>query len=150
MVSSEKMNPDVQAYRTTLSGLQLEDVPFGSRGNTILCDTSTSQPRPTVHKGWRRQAFDIIQGLSHPSIHTSRKLIASKFAWHGLNNWVGLWARACVPCQAFEFQQHIRAPLKLFQMPGCHFDHIRIDLVGPLPASGRFTYLLIVVNRFTR
>ena len=88
MAASQKMSPNVQAYRTALSGLQLEDVPFRSRSNTILCDTSTGQPRPVVPEGWRRQVFDVIHGLSHRSMHTSRSLIASKYVWHALNKQV--------------------------------------------------------------
>ena len=42
MAASQKMDPNVQAYCTALSGLQLEDVPFGSRGNTI----SSATPPP--------------------------------------------------------------------------------------------------------
>ena len=60
MATSQKMDPDVQEYCTTLSGLQLEDDPFGSKGNTILCDTSTGQPRPVVPEGWRRWFLRLI------------------------------------------------------------------------------------------
>ena len=35
-------------------------------------------------------------------------------------------------------------------MPQRHFNHIHVDLVGPLPPSNGFTYLLMVVDRFTR
>ena len=150
IAASQATDPEVQAYRTAQSGLQLMDVPFGSKGNTILCDISTGQPRPVVPEGWRRRVFDVIHGLSHPSIRTSRRLIASKFVWHGLNKQVGVWARACIPCQQSKVQQHIRAPLQPFQLPSRRFDHIHIDLVGPLPPSEGFTYLLTVVDRFTR
>ena len=86
---SQKTDPDIQAYRTALSGLQLEDVRFGSKGNAILCDISTGQPRPVVPEGWRRRVFNVIHGLSHPSICTSRRLLVSKLVWHGLNKQVG-------------------------------------------------------------
>ena len=150
MAASQKKDPDVQAYRTALSGLQLEDIPFGNKGNTILCDTSTGQPRPIVPPGWRRPVFDVIHGLSHPSIRSTRKLITSKFVWHGLNKQVGIWAKACIPCQTSKIQHHIKAPLQTFQVPGRRFDHIHVDIVGPLPPSEGITYLLTVVDRFTR
>ena len=40
MATCQKEDSEVQACRTALS-LQLEDIPFGNKGNTILCDTST-------------------------------------------------------------------------------------------------------------
>ena len=122
---------------------------FGNKGNPILCHIFTCQPRPVMLEGWRR-VFDIIHGLSHPSIRTSRRLIASKFVWHSLNKQVGVWARACIPCQTSKVQQHIRTLLQSFQIPSHRFDHIYIDLVGPLPPSEGFTYLLTMVGPFTR
>ena len=37
-----------------------------------------------------------------------------------------------------------------FKVPERHFDHVNIDLVGPLPYSRGFTHLLTVVDRTTR
>ena len=76
MAASQKDDPEVQAYRTASSGLQLEDIPFGTKGTTLR-DTSTNQPRPIVPAGWRRRIFTLIHGLSHPSIHATRKLMAT-------------------------------------------------------------------------
>ena len=150
MAADQKIDPEVQAYRTALSSLQLEDIPFGNKGTTILCDTSTGQTRPVVPAGWRRRIFDIIHGLSHPSIRTTRRLMASKFVWHGLNKQVGIWARSCISCQTSKIHQHIKAPFQTFRTPGRRFEHIHIDLVGPLSPSEGFTHLLTVVDRFTR
>ena len=87
MATSQEKDTDVQAYRIALSSLQLEDVPFGSKGNTTLCDTSTSQPRAMVPEGWIRRFFDVIHGLSHPSICTSKSLLASKFVRPQQTGW---------------------------------------------------------------
>ena len=53
----------------------------------------------------------------------------------------------CIPCQTSKVQRHIRAPL---QVPCCRFDHIHMDLVGPLPPSNGFTHLFTVVDQFAR
>ncbi len=147
MATSQQGDPDVQAYRTAITGLRLEDVPFGPNGTTLLCDTSTGQLRPIVPASWRREVFDLVHGLSHPS---TRQIMAEKFIWHGLRKQVGLWAKACIPCQTSKVQRHIRAPLETFQVPHRRFDHIHVDLVGPLPPSNGHTHLLTVVDRFTR
>ena len=94
--------------------------------------------------------FDVLHGLSHLSVRVTRRLVADKFVWHGLRKQVGLWAKACIACQTSKVQQHIRAPLETFQVPHRRFDHIHVDLVGPLPPSNGFTHLLTVVDRFTR
>ena len=43
--------------------------------------------------------------------------------------------------------RHIRSPLQTFRH---RFDHIHVDVVGPLPPSNGFTYLPTVVDRFTQ
>ena len=117
---------------------------------TLLCDVSTGQPRPIVPENWRRKLFDVIHGLSHPSIRTTRKLLTSKCVWHGLNKQLISWARACIPCQQSKISRHVRAPLARFEVPQRRFTHINLDLVGPLPASQEYTYLLTIVDRSTR
>ena len=142
MAASQKEDPGIHAYRTAITGLQFEDVPFGPRGITLHCDISTGHPRPIVPTGWRRKVFDLVHGLSHPSVRATRQLITARFVWHGICKQVGLWAKACIPCQTCKVHGHIRAPLETFQVPCRRFDHINVDLVGPLPPSNGYTHLL--------
>ena len=41
------------------------------------------------------------------------------------------------------------SPLSTFLSPGIRFDHVNLDLVGPLPPSKGYTYLLTMIDRFT-
>ena len=41
-------------------------------------------------------------------------------------------------------------PLSTFSTPDARFDMVHIDLVGPLPPSKGYTYLLTCIDRFTR
>ena len=52
MAASQIVDQEVQPYRTALSGLMLQDIPFGQQGATILCDTSTGHARPVVPVSW--------------------------------------------------------------------------------------------------
>ena len=81
MATAQQQDAEVQAYHTATSSLQFEDVPFGTQGVTLLhvCDTSTGRLRPLVLASWRHQVFDLIHGLSHPSVRATRKLIAARF-----------------------------------------------------------------------
>ncbi|KAL5479168.1 hypothetical protein EMCRGX_G022658 [Ephydatia muelleri] len=138
MAASQIVDQEVQSYRTALSGLVLQDIPFGEQGDTLLYDTSTGHARPVVPVSWRRQVFDLMHSLSHPSIRTTRKLISSKFVWNGLRK-IGS-----------KIQAHIKAPLEQFDVPNRRFDRIHVDLVGPLPPSNGFTHLLTIVDCFSR
>ncbi|KAL5484407.1 hypothetical protein EMCRGX_G020900 [Ephydatia muelleri] len=131
MAADQKDDPKIQAYLTTPTSLLFKEVPFGQQSITLLCDTSTGQARPVVPVSWRRKVFDLIHGLSHPSIRATRKLISSKFIWKGMNSQVGSWAKTCIQCQSSKIHTHIKSPLETFNVPHRRFDHIHVDLWAP-------------------
>ncbi|GFV08869.1 retrovirus-related Pol polyprotein from transposon 412 [Trichonephila clavipes] len=47
-------------------------------------------------------------------------------------------------------QRHTKSPLGTFSTPDERFSHIHIDIVGPLPPSDGFQYLLTMIDRFSR
>ena len=150
MSNEQRNSEEVKAYRTAISGLKLEDVPLGPNGETLLCDTSLGHPRPVVPLSMRKTVFDAIHNLAHPSIRSTAKLVANKFVWHGLRKEVSKWSKQCVQCQLTKVQRHVKAPLGEFKVPERRFEHIHIDIVGPLPPSQGYTYLLTIVDRFSR
>jgi hypothetical protein len=141
---------DMASYGRGTTGLRLQQIPFGDVGDTLLCDVSTGHPRPVVPSSFRRQAFDVTHGLSHPSIRATGRLVASKFVWRHMRKDVCAWAKSCIACQTSKIQQHVKSPLSTFAVPRRRFDHVHIDLVGPLPSSQGCSYLFTMVDRFTR
>ena len=150
MATAQQQDDEMKAYCTAITGLVLEDVKFGPTNTTLLCDVSSGRPCPIVPSSWRRKVFETVHNLSHPSIRATRTLITRKFMWHGINKQVGAWAKACIACQTSKVHRHVKAPLSTFKVPSRRFDHINIDLVGPLPPSQGYTYLFTIVDRFTR
>ena len=51
---------------------------------------------------------------------------------------------------ALQVHCHTVTPLSTFASPDIRFDHINIDLVGSLPFSRGYTYLLTCIDQFTR
>ena len=131
-----------------ITKLQLKYILLAGGACSVLCDISTGTARP--RKKWKRHIFDTIHALAHLGARTTKRLITSKFVWHGLNKEVTHWARSCLVCQRSKVQTHIRAPLGMFAPVSRRFDHVHVDLVGPLPESQGFKYLLTIVDRFTR
>ncbi|XP_061663933.1 LOW QUALITY PROTEIN: uncharacterized protein K02A2.6-like [Syngnathoides biaculeatus] len=72
------------------------------------------------------------------------------FVWRGLKKDVQAWVDSCVACQRAKVHRHTKAPLEPFAVPERRFDHVNVGLVGPLPPSHGFTYLLTMVDRTTR
>ncbi len=132
------------------SSLKLERVPLAlSDGVSIICDVSTGVQRPIVPNNFRRAVFDALHSLSHPGIRATQRLVTSRFVWPSVNSDVRRWARSCLQCQRAKVHRHIAAPLATFATPDARFDHVHLDLVGPLPPSNGYVYLLTCVDRFT-
>ncbi len=134
----------------SLDSLVIKPMPWGTQGLHILCDTSTGKPRPLVPKCFQQEIFNILHGLSHPSIRTTKKIITSNFVWPGMQKDIGKWAKECTQCQLAKIQTHIKSPTENIKMCKDRFAHIHVDIVGPLPPSKGYTHLLTIIDRFTR
>ena len=117
-----------------------------------VCDTSTGSPGPYmyVQAPFRRAVFDALQNLSHPSIRATQQLITTRFVWPGINRDVRQWAKTCQQCQRCKIHRHTKSQFSTFSTPDARFDHLHIDIVGPLPPSNGQMYILTCVDRFTR
>lgn len=60
------------------------------------------------------------------------------------------WTRGCLDCQRSKASLHTHSPVLQIPVPDQRFQHVNIDLVGPLPPSEGYSYLLTCVERFTR
>ncbi len=132
------------------TGLALQYIAIGDSDTTILCDMSLGKARPVVPKSCQKKVFDVIHSLSHPGINATCKLVSSKFVWKGMAKQVREWAKCCLVCQKSKIHRHVKASLGVFDVPQARFEHIHVDIVGPLETSNGFTHLLTVVDRFTR
>lgn len=128
----------------------LQKIMLPESGIFIYCNLSNGRIRPYLTDKFRRIAFDAVHNLSHPGVRTTRKLVQDRFYWPSMNCDVGNWAKTCIQCQRSKVNRHTLSGLGSF--PQCdRFEHIHIDLVGPLPTSSEgFKYCLTIVDRRTR
>lgn len=115
----------------------------------ISCDTSTGTPRPYLPLEFRKTVFHAIHDLNHPGIRTTRKMVAARFIWPSMNSDVNNWTRTCIPCQRVKVQQHTKAPIASFENVDRLY-HVHIDIVGPLPTSDGYRYLLTMIDRASK
>eukprot|EP00794_Sanderia_malayensis_P021274 gene21274-biopygen16308 len=148
LAKAQADDPELSSLQST--SLQLRAMPLPHGPGTILCDTSTTTPRPYVPVSFRRLIFSQLHNLSHPGIRATQQLITARYVWPSINRDIRNWTRSCTACQKAKVQRHIAAPLGTFSSPDARFDHVHIDIVGPLPPSRGFKYLLTCIDRFTR
>lgn len=126
----------------------LIDVPMSNA--KIYCETGTGKNRPWVPEPLRRPVFDKLHSISHPGVRASRKLIGDRYFWPNMNADIAVWARSCISCQRSKVHRHTRSETGKFEIPNGRFEHIHMDLVGPLPVSSGNSYILTIVDRFSR
>ena len=147
LVSHQSSCSSVQSLLSSPS-LKIISVPCGV--GEIKCDVSTGVPRPIVPLLLRRKLFNLLHSVSHPGIRGSRRLISSRFVWPKMSTEIGSWARSCLQCQRSKISSHVRSIVPQIPVPGRRFSHVHIDIVGPLPSSHGFSYLLTMIDRTTR
>lgn len=147
---SQEKDEELQRLLTSPdTGLELKKIHLPHANVTIYCDVSTFNARPFITKPFRHAVFDDIHNLAHPGIKATVRLVTSKFVWPGINRDAARMAKTCIPCQRSKVTRHVSTPIGEFQ-PSERFQHVHIDLIGPLPPSQDFRYCLTCVDRFTR
>ena len=116
----------------------------------IWCDVSTGHNRPYLTERFRKTIFLNLHGLGHLSHRATKPLINTRFVWHGMDIDIAKWCRSCKGCQTAKISRHNQPVCGKFIEPSERFDHVHIDIVGPLPYADGFRYLLTCVDRFTR
>lgn len=132
------------------TSLKLEKVRIPGSNQQLYCDTSAGIQRPYVTTGFRRQVFDAIHNLSHPGASATIRLVTQRFVWAGIRRDCRRWAKGCNQCQSSKVTRHTSAPLTAISTPSSRFQHVHIDLIGPLPHSHGYRYCLTAIDRFTR
>lgn len=60
------------------------------------------------------------------------------------------WCKTCQACQRNKITRHTKSPLQEYKMPNDRFSIIHVDIIGPLPTSNGFSYILTCIDRYTR
>ncbi|GFU77474.1 hypothetical protein TNCV_3498471 [Trichonephila clavipes] len=149
---AETHQTDQELHTLIASGtsLELKKVTFPNSSTEIMCDLSTGTTRPYIPKQHRQDVFSAMHNLSHTGIRLSVHLMKQRFVWPSISSDVAKWARHCLDCQKSKIHRHTRSPLSSFQESSQRFDHVHLDLIGPLPPSNGNTYCLTMIDRFSK
>lgn len=119
----------------TKTSLQLKLISFSKKGSSVMCDVSEKNVRPFITANFRNQIFKTLHDLSYLFVIYLANLV-----------------NTCIPCQRAKINRHNRTALENFRVPDERFNHINIDLVGPLTPSGinNYRYCITCIDRFSR
>ena len=119
-------------------------------GIELFGDISTGPFRPLVPPAFREAVVAALHGVAHPGVEATVRLVTSKFCWPGIRKYVRRYAQRCLSCQKSKVSRHVHLSPAAIAVPHRRFEHIHVDLVGPLPQSSGFSYLFTIVDRTTR
>lgn len=132
------------------SSVQLRKIKVPGMTHSVYCETSTQNVRPYLPTEFRIKAFNAIHNLSHPGVRTSRKLIQRRYFWPSMNIDVKKWVQACIRCQRSKIHRHTASAISNFE-PSQRFEHLHVDIVGPLRTSPQgHRYVITMIDRATR
>ena len=141
--------PAELSLRTDMPSLKTVEVPLPFIHGNIWVDTSTGTQRPLVPQNLCRKVFLSLHSLSHPGARATSKMIRQRFVWPHMDKDIRAWCQECLSCQKGKVHRHTSTAPASFPLSSCHFQHIHMDLVGPLPASNGHTHILMIIDRFT-
>lgn len=144
----QENDKELMQLKQSKNGLKLLDVK--THDAIVTCDVSTEVPRPFIPAALRKQVFEHIHNLAHTGIKATTKLIKKNFVWPSINKDVQLFCRNCIPCQKTKVHKHNQTAFQQIDTPNERFEHVHIDIVGPLPSSEGFSHCLTCIDRFTR
>ncbi|GIX96544.1 reverse transcriptase [Caerostris darwini] len=98
----------------------------------------------------RKKVFSSLHSISHPGIKATVKLVEERYVWPGIKTDVRTWAQQCLAYQRSKVTRHTQSKLGAFIPSNTRFEHVHIDIVGPLPPSEGFRYCLTCVDRFSK
>ncbi len=139
--------PDVASMRAS-TALSIVSKPMGE--HQLLGDVSTGEFRPLLPPQFHAAAFHSLHNIARPGIRASCRLVSSTFCWPHLSKQVAALARACLHCQRSKVHKHVHLQPEQIEVPRRRLAHVHVDLVGPLPRSLGYSYLLTVLDRTTR
>lgn len=146
----QQCDVELQQLLSTSSSLKLEPRKTSLASVPLYCDVSQNKVRPYIPLQHRQAVLKHIHGLAHPGIRSTRRLVADRFVWKNMNKDIKQFVQGCLSCQRSKVHRHTRAPVEKIPLPDSRFRHVHMDLVGPLPPSNGYRYLLTIIDRYSR
>lgn len=150
LASEQAIDTELTDLLDNPRSLTLSKMQWPNSNVQLYCDTSTRRIRPYVPSKFRRSVFNSVHNLSHPGTRATTKAVMDRYIWPGAAKDCSAWVRTCLQCQTCKVQRHTKSPAGTYQPPDHRFEHVNVDIVGPLPGVNGFKYLLTMIDRFTR
>lgn len=140
---------DVQRWRREgYRDQTLREVKIGNN-ESVLCSKFQGVDRPIIPKKMQHQIFLQVHNIAHNGLKATLRLIRSRYYWPKMTADIRKWHRTCKVCQLVKVTRHSNP--ERGQFPQCKkFEHVHLDLVGPMRPSRGYTHLCTFIDRTSR
>lgn len=151
IATEQKVCPELKEYlESSTTSLKIKPIRLPNSNLSVFCDFSTSSARPFIPKSCREAVITKIHNIAHTGVRSTLNSIRQRFVWPRMQKDVASYVKSCIVCQRSKVSRHTTAPLASYSLPSQRFEHINIDIVGPLPPSNGYRYCLTIIDRYTR
>jgi len=130
--------------------LKLRKLTFEASHSPIFCEVSEESIRPYIPANMRKNVFDFYHNSAHPGARVTDRIIRQHYVWPNMHRDITRWAKQCINCQQAKISRHSKLIPDKFVAPDGRFDHVHLDIVGPLPNIEGYQYILTMIDRFSR
>lgn len=118
--------------------------------HNMYVDVNHNLCRPYLPPSLRFPIFQKFHCIAHPGRLRTQKLISHRYVWPNMRSDIASWVASCTICQQSKVSRHSKSKLHEIRFSGSKFDHVHIDIIGPLPPSHDHRYVLTMIDRFSR
>ena len=150
LAEAQKSDDELATLVGSNTSLKLQQFILSGTTSPVYCDCSTERIRPYVPTALRRRIFDAVHGLAHPSGRFNEQAHSRevRLACNGPRHQEVV--PHVPPCQRAKTHRHVKLSPAKPAIPDQRFQHIHLDLIGPLTVCQSYRYCLTLVDRFSR
>lgn len=97
----------------------------------------------------RTELMSLYHGLAHAGPEKLHAMISKTWWWPKMRTACIDFCKRCLVCLRVNSSSKLKIPLGHAPRPQGPWTHLQIDFIGPLPPSGGYTYILMIVDLFS-
>jgi hypothetical protein len=152
VIAAVTLEVDHSAIKKAQTDAFIRDLPVADlqKIDDLWCDMSNGNPRILLPSQFVPKAIKEAHEIGHKGVKETLNLVKRSFVFKGMKKEVAKFVKHCVQCQ--QFKPTIVPKREPVSYPTSErFSTLHIDLVGPLPTSGKGnSYLFTMIDRYTR
>ncbi|KAG5327610.1 YG31B protein, partial [Pseudoatta argentina] len=130
--------------------LTMKRIQWGPTHTTLYCEMTDDAIRPYIPASLRDRVFHMSHNAAHPGPKVTDRLIRQRYVWPNMHRDTAKWCKNCLDCQQSKITRHVQLNPEKFVVPDGRFEHVHMDLIGPLPESDGYKYCVTIIDRFSR